>query len=169
MFMKGVDRADQYLSYYSLLRKTVNWTKKVELWIVNCALYNSFRIHKVLNLAKQLKYKIFLLQVAKAWAEDKMEAAESQSDTDSMRPGPLTPTPRRPHVDLPGRLSGDMRKHVLMKIVKCEHAKMKHPVRQCHVCAAHNKKSITVYIFEFCVMPLHKGECFQKYHTVKHF
>ena len=23
MFMKGVDRADQYLSYYSLLRKTV--------------------------------------------------------------------------------------------------------------------------------------------------
>ena len=29
MFMKGVDRADQYLSYYSLLRKTVKWPKKV--------------------------------------------------------------------------------------------------------------------------------------------
>ena len=27
--MKGVDRADQYLSYYSVLRKTVKWPKKV--------------------------------------------------------------------------------------------------------------------------------------------
>jgi hypothetical protein len=27
MFMNVVDRADQYLSYYSLLRKTVKWTK----------------------------------------------------------------------------------------------------------------------------------------------
>ena len=27
-FMKGVDRVDQYLSYYSLLRKTIKWTKK---------------------------------------------------------------------------------------------------------------------------------------------
>jgi hypothetical protein len=31
MFMKGVDRADQYLAYYSLLRKTVKWAKKVAL------------------------------------------------------------------------------------------------------------------------------------------
>jgi len=30
-FMKGVDRADQYLSYYSVLRKTVKWSKKVVL------------------------------------------------------------------------------------------------------------------------------------------
>jgi hypothetical protein len=81
MFMNEVDRADQYLSCYSLLRKTVKWAKKVVLWLVNYAFYNSFCMHKILNLAKQLKYKIFLLQVAKAWAEDKMEAAESQSDS----------------------------------------------------------------------------------------
>ena len=29
MFMKGAVRADQYLSYYSLLRKTVKWPKIV--------------------------------------------------------------------------------------------------------------------------------------------
>jgi len=29
MFMKGVDRADQYLSSYSILRKTVKGQKKV--------------------------------------------------------------------------------------------------------------------------------------------
>ena len=27
-FIKGVDRADQYLSYYSFLKKTVKWSKK---------------------------------------------------------------------------------------------------------------------------------------------
>jgi len=32
-FMKGVDRADQYLSYYSVLRKTVEWSKK---WYCIC-------------------------------------------------------------------------------------------------------------------------------------
>src|SRR5215510_15678731 len=49
MFMKGVDMADQYLSYYSLLRKTVKWPKKVAFWLINCALFNSFRIFQKLN------------------------------------------------------------------------------------------------------------------------
>ena len=34
-FMKGVDRADQYLSYYSILRKSVKWSKKVVLYLLN--------------------------------------------------------------------------------------------------------------------------------------
>jgi hypothetical protein len=41
-FMKGVDRADQYLSYYSVLRKTVTWLKKLVLYLLNCALFNAF-------------------------------------------------------------------------------------------------------------------------------
>jgi len=27
-FIKGLDRADQYLTYYSVLKKTVKWSKK---------------------------------------------------------------------------------------------------------------------------------------------
>jgi hypothetical protein len=72
-------------------------------------------------------------------------------------------------VDSPGRLSGDMWKHTLVKIVKNEHSKGKHPCRQCRVCSVHKKRSMTAYICKFCVMPLHKGECLQKYHTLKHF
>jgi hypothetical protein len=64
--MKGVDRADQYLAYYSLLRKTVKRTKKVELWLINCALFNLFLVHKNLNPGSKLKYKEFQVQVAKA-------------------------------------------------------------------------------------------------------
>ncbi|PNF31638.1 hypothetical protein B7P43_G17183, partial [Cryptotermes secundus] len=70
MFMKGVDRAHQYLAYYSLPRKTVKWTKEVALWLINCAIFNSFLVFKNLNPHSKLKYKEFLLNVAKAWATD---------------------------------------------------------------------------------------------------
>ncbi|PNF38061.1 hypothetical protein B7P43_G00355 [Cryptotermes secundus] len=93
MFMKGVDRANQYLPYYSLPRKTVKWTKKVALWLINCALFNSFLVFKELNENSTLKYKAFLMNVAKAWATDLTVAAEPTSDTDVVRPGPSTPTP----------------------------------------------------------------------------
>jgi hypothetical protein len=38
-FIKGVHRADQYRSYYSVLRKTVKWSKMVVLYLLNCALF----------------------------------------------------------------------------------------------------------------------------------
>jgi hypothetical protein len=86
MFMKGADRANQYLAYYSLLRKTVKWTKKDALWPINCALFNSFLVYKNLNPGSKLKYKEFLVQLAKAWATDEILAAQTPSDTDSVRP-----------------------------------------------------------------------------------
>ena len=101
--MKGVDRADQYLSYYSLLRKTVKWPKKVAFWLINCALLNSFQIYQKLNPTSKMRYKEFLLQVGIDWATDKVE-----TDADAARPGTSTQTPRVPHEDPPGRLSGDM-------------------------------------------------------------
>jgi hypothetical protein len=165
MFMKGVDRADQYLAYYSLLRKTVKWMKKVALWLINRALFNSFSVYKNLNPRTKLRYKEFLLRVAKAWSTEPMEAAQAESDTDLVRPGLSTPTPCRPHVDPPGQLLGDMWKHVLAQIVKSEKGKRKYPARPCRVCTVHKKRSETAYICEFCVVPLHKGKCFQRYHT----
>jgi hypothetical protein len=41
-FMKCTDRADQYLSYYSVPRRTVKLSKKVVLYQLNCALFNAF-------------------------------------------------------------------------------------------------------------------------------
>jgi hypothetical protein len=41
-FMKGVDRAEQYLSLYSVLRNTVKWSTKVVMYLLNCALLNAF-------------------------------------------------------------------------------------------------------------------------------
>jgi hypothetical protein len=43
-FMKGVDRAGQYLSFYLVLRNTVKWLIKVVglMYLLNCALFNTF-------------------------------------------------------------------------------------------------------------------------------
>jgi hypothetical protein len=41
-FIKGVDRANQYLSFYTGLRKTVKSLKKVVLFLLNRALFNAF-------------------------------------------------------------------------------------------------------------------------------
>jgi hypothetical protein len=48
-FMKGIAKADQYLSYYSTLRKTVQWSKKAVLLLLNCALFNVFFVYRTLN------------------------------------------------------------------------------------------------------------------------
>jgi hypothetical protein len=74
-----------------------------------------------------MRYKEFLLQVAKDWAADEVE-------TDTARRGTSTQTPRIPREDPPGRLSGDMQKHVLEKTVESERGKRKYPSRRCHVC-----------------------------------
>jgi hypothetical protein len=51
-FMKGIDRADQYLSYYSILRKSVKWSKKVVLYLLNCALFNVLCVYRTLTNKK---------------------------------------------------------------------------------------------------------------------
>ena len=67
-YMKGVDHADQYLSYHSIVRKTVKWSKNVVLFILNRALFNSFLMYKTLNKGtREQKYKKFLHKVTRNW------------------------------------------------------------------------------------------------------
>lgn len=47
-YMKGVDRADQFLCYYPIYRKTIKWSKKVALYLFNYALYNAFVLHNII-------------------------------------------------------------------------------------------------------------------------
>jgi len=69
-FMKGVDRADQYLNFYSVLRKTVKWLKKVVLYLLNCALFKAFFVYRTLNTDKKVKYKNFLHEVGRSWISE---------------------------------------------------------------------------------------------------
>jgi len=143
-FMKGIDRADQYLSYYSVLRKTIKWSKKVVLYLLNCALFNIFFVYRTLNTDKKVRYKNFLHQLGRSWISEVQNRSESISDNLQL-PAKQT-TPRGTKQDPPGRLSGNFRIHKLEKIVGGGEEKKKYPAKQCEVCAAHKKRSETRYI-----------------------
>jgi hypothetical protein len=95
--------------------------------------------------------------------------ADSSSDDDNAVPSEKRPTPTGPAEDPLGRLSGNFSKQKLGKIVGGGQGKRKYPVRQYRVCSAHKTWSEIRYICEYCVVPLHKGSCFEKYHTLKHY
>jgi hypothetical protein len=78
-------------------------------------------------------------------------------------------TPRGPKKDLPGRLSGDFRIHKLEKMFAGGEGNKNYPARQCNMCAAHKKRSEIRNICKFCVVPLRKGSCFEKYHSVTNY
>lgn len=80
-YMMGVDLADQYLSYYSIMRKTVKWTKKTVLFLLNSAMFNAFRLYIELN-GNIIKYKQFLYTVGHSWIEE-FANAQDVNDTSS--------------------------------------------------------------------------------------
>jgi hypothetical protein len=90
-------RADQYLSFYSLLRKTVKCSKKVVLYLLNCVLFNTFFVYRTLNTNKNIKYKNFLHEVGRSWISEVQNRSESNSD-DLQLPQKET-TPRGPKQD----------------------------------------------------------------------
>jgi hypothetical protein len=64
-FIKGIDRADQYLTFYSLLKKTARLFKKVVLYLLNCVLLIAFFVYRTLNTNK-IKYKNFLHELGRS-------------------------------------------------------------------------------------------------------
>jgi len=157
-FMKGVDRADQYLSYYSILRKTKKWIKKTVLYLINCALFNAYQIY-IKNSENPIRFKKFLLNLTLAWIDGNEEDQESRSAAEYNK--------RSPRYDPPDRLTADMRKHSITRI--SGNGRIQNPRRACKVCTAAKKRSSTAYMCSSCNVPLHAGKCFEIYHTKKKY
>ena len=137
------------------------------LYLLNCALFNTFYVYRTINTNKTVKYKNFLHEVGRSWISEVQNQSESNSD-DLQLPEKQT-TPRVPKQDPSGKLSGDFRIHKLEKIFGGGEGKRKCPARQCKGCAAHKKRSESRYICEFCIVPLHKRSCFEKCHSVTNY
>ena len=113
-YMKGIGRAGQYLSYYSVLRKTVKWSKKMVLYLLNCVPFNAFFVYRTPNTNK-VNYKNFLLEVGRSWITEVQNQSESSSD-DLQLPEKQS-TQRGPKQNPPGRPSSYFRIHKIKKIV----------------------------------------------------
>lgn len=106
-YMKGVDRADQYLSYYSLLRKTIKWPKKVVLWLINSALFNAFCLYKAQNPGCKLRYKKFLLHTAGYLTGIQVSQGDNENFKEQV--SKVSAAPQTPKIDPPERLNGTVK------------------------------------------------------------
>jgi hypothetical protein len=122
-FMKCGDRADQYLSLYSVLRNTVKWSIKVIHCLLNCAIYTALFVYRTLNTNKKVKYKNFLHEVGRSIISEVQNRSESNSDLQLAE----EQTPREPKKDPPGKLSRDIR--ILEKMFASWEGNKKYPAR----------------------------------------
>jgi hypothetical protein len=132
--MKGVDRTDKYPCYYSILRKTVKWLKKVVLYLLNCALFNAFFVYKTLNTHKK-KVQELLHVVTRSWTSEVQNPTESTYDEllwPEKQPAPKGLN-RTTQADSP-RISAKTKRE---RIVAGGEGKKQYPARQCNMCAAH--------------------------------
>lgn len=157
--MKGVDRADQYLANSNILRKTVKWYKKLAFFLINCTLFNAYKLYCTYLPENKTRYKRFLLEVAREWISVDFKECSIAPDTPRI-------SKTAPYKDTPFRLSGQVRDHVLEKIVTARKA---NPTRACRVCSSKGKRSETRFICKSCCVPLHVGDCYTAYHTKKNY
>ena len=129
--MKGVDRADQFLANSSILRKTLKWSKKLALFLINCTLFNAYKTYCTYLPKNKTRYRKFLLEVAREWIT--VDSKECSIAPDASR---ISKTVT--YNDAPFRLSGQLRNNVLEKIVT---GRKTNPTRACRVCPSKGKHS----------------------------
>jgi len=73
--MSGFDLLDQTIPYYPFTRKTLKWTKKVFLYMMEISVHNAFVLHKAKSSRKKYNtlYK-FVLQIISQF--DRTQRAE---------------------------------------------------------------------------------------------
>lgn len=153
--MNRVVRADRYLRFYPIYRKTIKWSKKAVLYLFNCALFNSFRVYKYkysnVNSTKTLQFHDFLLKLCEAWIQDNLPKRNKYIPTMS----------NGLHQDLIQQLSShQLKDHQLVLISETNKRKR----RRCRVCYANKLQKTTNLICKICKVPLHLNDCFVLYH-----
>ena len=145
--MKGVDRADQFLSYYPIYRKTIKWSKKF-----NCALYNVFILYQHYNPeCKNFHFHDFLLKICEPWIKEHLSVSEENFEVAS--------TSRASNRDSINRLSDHLKEHQLIRISETDNKK-----RRCHVCYKNKQIRRTNLMCKSCGVALHLRDCFASYH-----
>lgn len=155
-FMCGVDRMDQLISYYTPLRKTLKWYRKVVLQLIDFAAVNAFLIYKKVGGRKRQKWFRKEIITSLLMCSNRPEKLSVQTSSCFSR---------NKSEDL-SRLSGQ---HFLDLIPATESKSAPH--RKCIVCHKKGRRRETKYVCKvcfskpaLCVVP-----CFEIYHSSVEF
>ncbi|XP_046404868.1 piggyBac transposable element-derived protein 4-like [Ischnura elegans] len=147
--MNAVDRQDQQLASFSIMRRYAKGYRKIFFYIMDMALYNSYVLFQKVR-GKKLLFDDFRENVAE-------QILERVNVPEYRRRGRPTSGPS------PIRFQAANWAHFPNRIPS--NAVKKNPSRICELCKQMKKKSESRWECEKCKVALHLPECFKKYHS----
>ena len=149
--MNGVDKADQYTVYYSFIRRSRKWWRKLFFWLFEVTLVNSYILYKttVSHPSSHLHFR--------------------QSVVDSLVSRHLATAPPRPRPGRPRKRRHSTEEDAERFNVHLGHFPKRGEQRECVVCsdAKHGARKQTSFFCKGCPSnpSLCPDGCFEAYHT----
>ena len=145
--MNGVDRNNQHCIYYSFVRRTLKWWKKMFFYLLECATVNSYLLYKNVTCKK-------LTSLAIRWAVIEalvVQQIQERGSCQSIGRPRMNPTPLRLNKKL----------HLL---------EYRSTYRNCVVCSGATRRTTSTYCKTCPDHPtLHPTPCFECYHTMQNY
>lgn len=194
--MSGVDRGDQMVSYYSCLRKTFRWHKKLGLHVFEVYIQNAHRLLRLRDRTSKMRLVQFredfvrhllgldcnynLTPAVTSLQTPPVQSQEAQAGPSLPLPslliqGPFEPTPsptsvvsRSSSANINTRVPID-NFHYLERLPPT--AKKAVPAKPCRVCTKNKKRKETSFVCATCPEKpaLCVVSCFKNYHTDPRF
>ena len=115
----GFDTADQYLTYYPFIRKTVKWSKKVLFYLLQCCLFKSYVTFSKDNPNSHISFVDFMSDVTENLIHQMLyhhchqHLTSRKARVEHLH---LLHQNVPPKNDPPGRLDGKLKSHKLVHI-----------------------------------------------------
>jgi hypothetical protein len=161
MGMLGVDRHDQVLASFPIMRKFLKGYKKIFFYTCDMAILNSFILcKKNRSIKKRQTYSNYRLEIAEKLLDMVLKYQNYYNVDKSNQESFIVE-------DTDMRLEASHRAHFPKHIDST--LKKKNPTRICKVRFKHEKRSETKWECKKCLVALHVPECFEKYHTMEDY
>ena len=153
--MNGVDIADQHAVYYSLLRKTVKWWRKLFFWLIETAVVNSYTLYNCTVTPRRPNHLAYRRAIVESLATRYLASAPPRHQTGHPRKR------QHPEQSEPQRLNRQL--HLIDRATQ---------LHDCVVCSDRaTKRCQTIYFYKTCIdtPALCAHPCFKRYHTLTNF
>ena len=152
--MNGVDIADQHSTYYSFLRKTVKWWRKLFFWLLETAVVNSYVMYKTITIPRRPDHLAYRRAIVDSLASRYLTSAPPRRRLGRPR--------KRHHPEAdPERLNKQL--HLLDKHTE---------LHDCVICSNRpTQRHRTPFFCKTCgdTPSLCPHPCFARYHTLPNF
>lgn len=153
--MNGVDIADQHSVYYSFIRKTIKWWRKLFFWLLETAVVNSYVLHNRIVAPTRANHLAYRRAIVESLASRYVTSAPPRRRLGRPRKR------QRPDESNPERLN-----HQLHLLDRRTH------LQECVVCSDRaTQRHRTQYFCKTCsdTPSLCPHPCFEHYHTLRNF